>query len=181
MLTSRPAIFLDFDGVTHDVDHSAVMLPGDRFSFDRSMVFIYLAGLKYVLDKASAAVVISSSWRYHFEYEQLLEFCEPIREYIVGTTLNVEYSEDDVLPANRFEECELYAKKHGYGNNWLLIDDQEAIVWGYATPTTAQRSHVIITDEHKGLHTEGLLVDLHRWLKKQSAQPGHQNRKKFVK
>ena len=169
MLTSRPAIFLDFDGVTHSVDHGAEFDAKGGITLDREQVFTYLPALAAVLEACPLDVVISSSWRYHFSYDQLLEFCEPIREYIVGTTLDVEYSEDDVLPANRFEECQLYAKKHGYGNNWLLIDDQEAIVWGYATPTTAQRSHVIITDEHKGLHTEGLLVDLHRRLTKRES------------
>jgi hypothetical protein len=158
------ALFLDFDGVTHSVDHGAEFDAKGGITLDREQVFTYLPALAAVLEACPLDVVISSSWRRHFSLEALHVFCEPVSKFIVGTTLDIECDLDDTLPANRYEECEHYARQHGY-EDWLMVDDQPEIVFGVLKPTLAQMAHVAITNEHQGLLTPGVLERIAQFCK----------------
>lgn len=115
-----PALFLDFDGVTH---------PEPCFQED---VFCRLHLIEDVLLEFPAVdVVISSSWRDHYALAYLrVFFCEALRPRVVAVTRSITIPSSDWLPGHgaQFErqwEIETWMKSHRpWGTPWLAIDDR---------------------------------------------------------
>lgn len=104
-------IFLDFDGVLHSTlahDHEG---------------FFYVPQLEAVLrDFPSVQIVISSSWRYHENLEQLKEhFSADIAERIISVTPRLEPTWQEFA---RFKEISAWIEQNDYKGAWLAIDDQ---------------------------------------------------------
>ena len=106
----RPVLFLDFDGVLHP----SLCLEAEHFC--RRPLF------EEVMRRFPAVrIVISSSWRHHFDIERLRPFFSgDIAERIDDTTpLWVPGG-----PANRFEEIMAFVRSRGLDEaGWLALDD----------------------------------------------------------
>ena len=69
---SNKVLFLDFDGVLHPTTHGTVLLS-------------QLPLLESALESCDYTMVISSSWRFHMEMEDLKKhFSSSVRNKIVG-------------------------------------------------------------------------------------------------
>jgi len=106
----RPVLFLDFDGVLHP----SLCLEAEHFC--RRPLF------EEVLRRFPAVrIVISSSWRHHFDLERLRPcFSGDIAERIDDTTpLWVPSG-----PANRFQEIMAFVRSRDLDEaGWLALDD----------------------------------------------------------
>lgn len=103
---SLPFLFLDFDGVLHPTNAS----PGERFC-RMGLVEEYLAGLR-------VAIVISSSWRFHFpEHGLKRHFPASLREKIAGFT-----GDAYIGKHARWNEIRAYAGPKGL-IHWRALDD----------------------------------------------------------
>lgn len=104
-------IFLDFDGVLHEVEcaHWAE--------------FQHVEKLEDVLkDYPDVKIVISSSWRYRETLTELqLHFSEHIRHRIIDVTPQLT---DSMVPMARFKEITAWIEKNSYEGAWIAIDDQ---------------------------------------------------------
>jgi hypothetical protein len=99
-------IFLDFDGVLHAVH------------CDPKDYFCRLPILEDALVRANAQIVVSSSWRFHFSTDEILQlFPFSLRRLIVGFT-----GEAHVGSYARYNEIKTYAELNGEAD-WLVIDD----------------------------------------------------------
>lgn len=106
----RPVLFLDFDGVLHP----SLCLEGEHFC--RRPLF------EEVMRRFPAVrIVISSSWRHHFDLERLRPFFSgDIAERIDDTTLLWVPGG----PANRFEEIMAFVRFRSLDEaGWLALDD----------------------------------------------------------
>ena len=106
----RPVLFLDFDGVLHP----SLCLEAEHFC--RRPLF------EEVMRRFPAVrIVISSSWRHHFDIERLRPFFSgDIAERIDDTTpLWVPGG-----PANRFQEIMAFVRSQDLNEaGWLALDD----------------------------------------------------------
>ena len=102
---SKKVLFLDFDGVLHPTTHGSALLS-------------QLPLLESALEGCDYTMVISSSWRFHLEMEDLKKhFSSSVRDKIVGVT------EDAYIGAYaRFHEINAYVLQHGIVN-WRALDD----------------------------------------------------------
>jgi hypothetical protein len=111
-MNSDPFLFLDFDGVLHPDD--AAYLDNDSKP-EGLLLFRWAPVLMEILSKfPDVKVVISSSWRFMWEYEELLSFIpEDLRSRIVGiTNPNL----------NRYPAIADYVEKHEI-KNYVILDD----------------------------------------------------------
>ena len=104
-------LFLDFDGVLHHI----------RARYNEG--FQHVPALETVLrDFPLVKIVISSSWRYHENLEQLREHFSPdIAERIIGVTPTIEPTWQEHA---RFKEISAWIEMNAYTGEWLAIDDQ---------------------------------------------------------
>ena len=71
---SKKVLFVDFDGVLHPTDHGSALLS-------------QLTLLESAIEAHDCALVISSSWRFHLEIDDLKKhFSSSVRNKIVGVT-----------------------------------------------------------------------------------------------
>ena len=99
-------IFLDFDGVLHP-NHC-----------DPQHYFCRLPMLSEALAFATAKIVISSSWRFHYSQPEILQrFPASLRKLIVGVT-----GDAHVGRYARYNEIKNYAGLNGV-TDWLAVDD----------------------------------------------------------
>ena len=102
---SEKVLFLDFDGVLHPTHHGLALLS-------------QLPLLESTLEDYDCKIVISSSWRFHLELDDLKKhFSLTVRNKIVGVT-----GDAYVGAFARFHEINAYAMQYGIVN-WRALDD----------------------------------------------------------
>jgi hypothetical protein len=98
-------LFLDFDGVLHPTSHGSVL-------------FTQMDLFEQALENEACQIVISSSWRFHVEIEDIKKyFSKSIRDQILGVT-----GEAHIGSYARFHEINCYAEAQGI-ENWRALDD----------------------------------------------------------
>lgn len=98
-------LFLDFDGVLHPTSHGTAL-------------FSQVDLLEQALENEACQIVISSSWRFHVEIEDIKKyFSRSIRDQILGVT-----GEAYIGSYARFHEINYYAETHGI-EDWRALDD----------------------------------------------------------
>jgi hypothetical protein len=98
-------LFLDFDGVLHPTAHG-------------SALFSQLPLLEKVLEDLSCQIVISSSWRFHVDLNQLREyFSREVQSQIVGVT-----GKPYIGAYARFHEINAYVSENSL-IDWRALDD----------------------------------------------------------
>jgi hypothetical protein len=98
-------LFLDFDGVLHPTNHG-------------SALFSQVDLLEKALENEACQIVISSSWRFHVEIEDIKKyFSKSIRDQILGVT-----GEAYIGSYARFHEIHCYVETHGV-EEWRALDD----------------------------------------------------------
>lgn len=129
-------LFLDVDGVLHR------RAPGAE-------KFAALPQLQQSMRRhPRLEVVISSSWREVFDFEDLVElFDEDLRARIVGSTPVFEQDTEFV----RQRECEQWMRTHcPPGQKWIALEDEKALF----QPGCPQ---LLLVDGSKGLQLEDLM------------------------
>jgi hypothetical protein len=102
---SKKVLFLDFDGVLHPTTHGSALLS-------------QLPLLESALEGRDYSMVISSSWRFHMEMEDLEKhFSFSVQNKIVGVT-----GDAYIGAYARFHEINAYAMQNGI-TNWRALDD----------------------------------------------------------
>jgi len=102
---SKKVLFLDFDGVLHPTTHGSALL-------------CQLPLLESALEGRDYSMVISSSWRFHMEMEDLEKhFSFSVQNKIVGVT-----GDAYIGAYARFHEINAYAMQNGI-TNWRALDD----------------------------------------------------------
>jgi len=102
---SKKVLFLDFDGVLHPTTHGSALLS-------------QLPLLESALEGRDYSMVISSSWRFHMEMEDLKKhFSFSVQNKIVGVT-----GDAYIGAYARFHEINAYAMQNGI-TNWRTLDD----------------------------------------------------------
>ena len=102
---SKKVLFVDFDGVFHPTSHGSNLLS-------------QLPLLESAIESHDCALVISSSWRFHLEIDDLKKhFSSSVRNKIVGVT-----GEAYIGAYARFHEINAYVDLHGV-SDWRALDD----------------------------------------------------------
>jgi len=117
---NRPVIFMDVDGVCHPEPCK------------RELEFCCLPLIEVVLlEFPLVQIVISSSWREHYDLEQLRGFfAVELRSRVIGVTASIKRPSADWLPGfgaqyEREWECAAWMKQHcDWSTPWLAIDDR---------------------------------------------------------
>ena len=101
----KKVLFVDFDGVLHPTTHGSKLLS-------------QLPLLESAIESHDCALVISSSWRFHLEIDDLKKhFSSSVRNKIVGVT-----GEAYIGAYSRFHEINAYVDLHGV-SDWRALDD----------------------------------------------------------
>jgi len=98
-------LFLDFDGVLHCMAQTA------------TKPFSRLILIEPLVDIALFQIVISSSWRFHFELAEIQEQLGRLRPFVVGTT-----GEAVTGRYARHREILEYVQQHRI-SDWRALDD----------------------------------------------------------
>jgi len=146
------AIFVDFDGVLHDVDAVAVtyecysmVITGERL-FEHMPIFEHL-----LADHPDVHIVIHSSWRNHFPPDQLrLRFPESLRSRIHGVTMR---------GSQRYAGILDYAEAHGV-SDYIILDDMPG-EFCYDGPPPDE---LIICHEKHGIGSPSVQAQISEWL-----------------
>lgn len=100
-------LFLDFDGVLHSV------------VADKHELFSKISLLNNLFATHPCEVVISSSWRLHFQLDELRQRLKPpLSNFIVGQTGPRELGRE-----SRFNEIKKYINANKPQANWRALDD----------------------------------------------------------
>ncbi len=103
---SKKTIFLDFDGVLHPT------------TVGEGQLFCRMPLLEEALRGADVDIVISSSWRHHHSYIELLEpFREHLRKMVVGVT-----GESFIGRFPRYQEIVNFCRANRI-RDWRALDD----------------------------------------------------------
>ena len=98
-------LFLDFDGVLHCMAQTSTQ------PFDR------LALIEPLVDVVPFEIVISSSWRFHFELSEIRQRLGRLRPYVVGTT-------GEAIIGRHARHREILDYVHHYQiSDWRALDD----------------------------------------------------------
>ncbi len=104
-------LFVDFDGVLHPS-------PSKGELFSQAKIFCDILEKH----KDNFFIVISSSWRESYEYEDIIEAFEPnIRDRVIGVTPILD---NNLHPLGRYKEIISYCEQNNINDNdWVAIDD----------------------------------------------------------
>ncbi len=140
-------LFLDFDGVLHDVSAADIEHIGHGIQFSGSRLFARLHLLEELLVRChDVSIVISSSWQYHYPLEDLRIFLRGAGTCVIGTTGSAGANPK----ATRYEQCRVAVETLGV-DQWVLVDDQPSIVWGDRAPTRDEMARTVFCDPVLGL------------------------------
>lgn len=106
----KKIIFLDYDGVLHPAS-----TPSSQQLFSCSHF------IEKVIDEKSCDIVISSSWRFHMDYEKLIaNLPKKIKDCVIGST-----GEPYIGQYSRYNEILDYLKASKLFNDvkWIALDD----------------------------------------------------------
>ncbi|PUB89636.1 MAG: hypothetical protein DBP01_09770 [gamma proteobacterium symbiont of Ctena orbiculata] len=102
-------VFLNLDGFLHPIS-------GDNVFDDHCM-----DSLRIALDSVSVNLVISSSWREHYHFDELQQFLVSLNVPVIGVTPVID---DPFLINVRYYEVIRYLESTvGLNQQWLAIDD----------------------------------------------------------
>lgn len=111
-------LFLDLDGVIVTRAslkiHSGLFAPFDPVCVER---------LNRITDATGAHIVVSSTWRLFFEFDEL---CELFKNY--GVTGKVYGRTPDLRYTAREEEIKAYLSKHPEVRQFAVVDDDRDVV-----------------------------------------------------
>jgi hypothetical protein len=102
----KKILFLDFDGVLHNTTSSPELL------FNKMDLLID------ALQENPCSIVISSSWRFHHDLDQLKKYLDQISNLIIGTT-GAPY----VGRFPRYNEIKEYLNQNAPFADWRALDD----------------------------------------------------------
>lgn len=137
-------LFLDFDGVLHDLRNVEIRYFEGRPTVTGKDLFCYAPLLASLLQQATrrVEVVISSSWKNHFTLDELKARLGDVAPFVLGSTRELP---PGVRCDSRFEECATFARQRGE-DDWIMVDDSPDIVWGCTTPRPEHLARVIWCD-----------------------------------
>jgi hypothetical protein len=142
-------LFLDFDGVLHDVDAVQITYDGGGVTITGERLFSRLPLLEDLVARMpDAHIVVSSSWQSHYSIAELRARLGSAGHRVVGTTRSL--MPPGVSTANRFQECQAVAMAMG-ATDWLIVDDQPSAVFGAAAVSAEMMALVVWTDPVIGL------------------------------
>jgi hypothetical protein len=100
-------LFLDFDGVLHPTTHGSLLFSNTHL-------------LEHVFSKHQCSIVISSSWRFHYDLDEIkLRLPEVIRPLVIGVT-----GEAYIGQYSRYHEIVGYLhNKDKHFAEWKALDD----------------------------------------------------------
>ncbi len=150
VMRRKVIIFLDFDGVLHPV------LCQPEKIFCRKQIFE-----DAIRELKEVEIVISSSWRHQYEFEELLNFFSvDIQKLITGCTRSV----DDSKAPNRFEEIMDYLIHNKITDRpWIAIDDSRNEFPEFCLNLVLCNRHKGFSDENRNKMLE-ILIDLRKSL-----------------
>lgn len=154
-------IFLDFDGVLHDISSARLEVIDGRPVVVGERPFRYLPLLIELLLRHPVQIVISSAWQDHCSIEELRGFLGDLGPRCIGSTGSLGAARGRGI--SRLAECEAVAQALGT-SHWLIIDDQPGIVFGDSVPTREQFARVVFCDSSLGLSTPLTLNRIETWL-----------------
>lgn len=138
---TKKYLFLDFDGVLHSTK-------------DNSQLFERLKLLLPLLDKYSFNIVISLSWRFQFNLEDIKNFFPvPLHDKIIGMTGQALMSQHA-----RYHEIKNYLKDHNKSlEDWRALDDTN-----FEFPENCE--NLILCSPNTGIQAKQI-NELEAWLK----------------
>ena len=128
-------IFLDFDGVLNYEKYVRVHNNGGVIIDPDKMIL-----LKQIIDNTGAKIVLSSSWREHWDKDEAL--CDNIGTQIneIFNNFNLEiFDKTPILHAKREEEIKLWLNENTQTKNFAVIDDRlmfDSVLDGHIVKTS---------------------------------------------
>ncbi len=146
------AIFLDFDGVLHDVDAGSIEYEGGYMIVTGERLFEHMPLLeRIVLSYPDVILAIHSSWRNHFTLAEMREkFSPALRDRVHGVTLP---------GSQRYAGILDYVEAHGV-SDYIILDDMPG-EFCYDGPPPDE---LIICHEKHGISTPAVLEQIQAWL-----------------
>lgn len=148
MTDNSNVVFLDIDGVLNSVAYDR-----ERTDKDGNIDVSRFVLLRQIVDATDAQIVLSSSWREHWEPED--EKCDQI-----GKELNRAFREAGLgiadktpMTGNRQEEISAWLDEHPNIANYVILDDAFG-GWGQL------ESHLVRTNSRIGKGLEDKHVDV---------------------
>lgn len=143
-------LFVDFDGVLHPNNSRGEIFSQSKFFCDKLEPY-----------KNNFLIVISSSWRETYDYEDIIEAFEPnIRDRVVGVTPILE---NNFEPLGRYREILSYCSNNSISeNDWKAIDDMPHLF-----PKNCK--NLILTNPQTGV-TQKEIIILENFLQQQKYQ-----------
>ncbi len=115
-------IFLDFDGVLNGIRYINLMTRENKFGILLDPERLEL--LKQIVDETDAKIVLSTSWREHWNRNP--QFCDEIGDEINQTFgeygLEI-YSKTPDITAQREYQIESWLKEHTEAESFIVLDD----------------------------------------------------------
>jgi len=150
-------LFLDFDGVLHDVDAPQIEYEGRGLTITGAGLFRHAPRLAALLAAyPDVRVVISSSWSMHFSVDELKARLGTLGALVIGTT-------QDLAHESRYAACEEMSLQLD-AIDWRMLDDQVSIVFGNEEPPPWALQRVLFCDPVLALSTPGVWDRLTNWL-----------------
>lgn len=136
-------IFLDIDGVLNTAFNCNKMSlsigpTGDDYGilFDPEAIKF----LKRIIDETGAEIVISSSWKYAYSYQEILRMWED-RE-LPGSVIDVTPN----VSKHRGDDIDQWLRECGHVTDYVIIDDLDSTHF-----YQCQDSHLVLVDGYNGL------------------------------
>ena len=147
---NNPIIFLDLDGVLNTINHLKRQKNKSGKATNKSWEPTACKHISMLCEHYNARIVITSSWRHEYTFEQLQEFFASNNipdKFIIDVTNSIAPQQD------RNNYCRGHEIEHWLENNsseetsYVIIDDE-------ANFLETQQKHLIRVDKNKGFSTK---------------------------